>query len=188
MYMYVFVYTCTCMHYMCACDNVNPVELYWTRCTRVVVFEVNPLLHNSVVYRNTCVPLLHNSVVYRNTCVPLLHNSVVYRNTCTHEHNGLVPATELHNVMVHRRNPTLHQCVHAYARRASCGLTIIMFYARVGLLTYVQLSLVQRLVLMHSAICVYNTISVLLHVCLDGTTRPFQPYQPGVLPERPPSE
>ena len=140
---------------MCACDNVNPVELYWTRCTRVVVFEVNPLLHNSVVYRNTC----------------------------THEHNSLVPATEL---MVHRRNPTLHQCVHAYARRASCGLTII--YARVGLLTYVQLSLVQRLVLMHSAISVYNTISVLLHVCLDGTTRPFQPYQPGVLPERPPSE
>ena len=101
-YMYVFVYTCTCMHYMCACDNVNPVELYWTRCTRVVVFEVNPLLHNSVVYRNSC--------------VPLLHNSVVYRNTCTHEHNSLVPATELHNVMVHRRNPTLHQCVHAYAR------------------------------------------------------------------------
>ena len=154
MYMYVFVYTCTCMHYMCACDNVNPVELYWTRCTRVVAFEVNPLLHNSVVYRNTC----------------------------THEHNSLVPATEL---MVHRRNPTLHQCVHAYARRASCGLTIIIIICK-SRLTYVR-TIIPRSETRANALS-NNTISVLLHVCLDGTTRPFQPYQPGVLPERPLSE
>ena len=88
--------------------------------------------------------------------------------------------------MVDRCNPTLHQCVHAYARRASCGLTIIIIICK-SRLTYVR-TIIPRSETRANAISVYNTISVLLNVCLDGTTRPFQPYQPGVLPERPPSE